>query len=510
MTTINWSMRARDTDLRIRNFMEGDHVSHSVDNNTIVDLGENPVTKYSPRDGRLLYTFPAGDSTDVDRAVASARQAFENGSWRTLPCYQRKAVLTTLADLVETHKEELALLECLDVGKPISSALDDIAFVVGCLKSTAEMADKLRSASGADGGNFSYQLRKPIGVVAGIVGWNYPLVLAIQKIAPALVMGNSLVLKPSEFSSLSASRLAALAIEAGVPPGVFNVVHGRGTTVGAALAHHPDVDMLTFTGSSATGKQMMIAAGQSNMKRLMLECGGKSPYIVFDDCPDDLDFIAADIVETAFPNQGERCSAGTRLLIQESIKEKLLPKIIEHTKKIIPLDPLNPDTTFGALINETQLNKVLAYIDSGKEEGAELIYGGQRVEVTTEETASQGYYLQPAIFDNVNPQQRIAQEEIFGPVLSIFTFKDEEEAIQLANNSSFGLAAYIATENLGRANRLAQSLDAGLIVIVGTASPSAGGIDLGVEPHKESGFGMEGGLAGLTAYTVSSSVHLCL
>jgi acyl-CoA reductase-like NAD-dependent aldehyde dehydrogenase len=502
MSTPDWLMHARDLNLNIRDFIDGNYKDNCLD--------ENLICKHSPRDGSLLYQFGVGQPTVVDQAVNNARQAFDDGRWRSLAIRQRQIVLHKLADLVESNREELALYECLDVGKPISHALEgDIASVVSHLRSSADFADKLFSPSAADGSNFSFLSRKPIGVVGGIVGWNYPLSLAATKVGPALAMGNSLILKPSEFSSLSASRLAELAIEAGMPPGVFNVVHGAGATVGAALAQHNDVNLLTFTGSSATGKKLMVAAGQSNMKRLVLECGGKSPYLVFDDCPDDLDFMAADIVAKAFANQGALCCSSTRLLIQESLVETLLPKIVAETEKLIPQDPLSPDATFGAIINEAHLNKVLDYIEIGKKEGADLIYGGDRVAVNTGEEASSGYYLKPAIFTNVNPQQKIAQEEIFGPVLSIFTFNDEAEAINLANNSNYGLAAYVATTNISRAQRLTQNLNAGLLIIVSTSTPGEGGYaDLGCEPHRESGLGTEGGLAGLVAYTASSAVHL--
>ena len=502
MSSPNWIAKANDLNLRVRNFVDGHYIDEKPDTQRI--------NKRSPRDGSLLYSFSEGSSNDVDLAVANAKAAFDDGRWRSMPLSQRQAILHKLADLVENHKDELALYDSLDVGKPISNAINiDIAAATGYLRNNTDLADKLLAPSSADGGNFSFQLRKPIGVVGGVIGWNFPLSMACTKVAPALVMGNSLVLKPSEFTPLSAGRLAELAIEAGVPPGVFNVVHGAGVIVGAALADHRDVDMLTFTGSSATGKKVMISAGQSNMKRVVLECGGKSPYLVFDDCVEDLDFMITDIVETSFANQGAVCSSSTRLLIHESMVDKVLPRVIAETKKLIPQDPLNPDTGFGAIINEAHLNKVLAYIESGKKEGATLITGGERVKVSTSDGSTQGYYLNPAIFTDVNPQQKIAQEEIFGPVLSVLTFKTEEEAIALANNSCFGLAAYAATTDQGRALRLAQNLNAGLVVIVSTPTPSAGGFaDLGCEPHRESGLGAEGGVAGLTAYTVSSSVHM--
>ncbi|MBL4827821.1 MAG: aldehyde dehydrogenase family protein, partial [Spongiibacteraceae bacterium] len=348
--------------------------------------------------------------TDVDHAVANARAAYNDGRWSGLSVDTRKEVLQTLAKLLESHTEEFALNECLDVGKPISMALkEDVPDSVAIIQQSAEGADKLLSPFGSTAMPLTYHIRKPVGVVGGIVGWNYPLVLAVTKMAPALAMGNSLVLKPSEFTSLSACRLAELAVEAGVPPGVFNVVHGAGETVGVALSLHKDVDLLSFTGSSETGKQLMIAAGQSNMKRLILECGGKSPYLVFDDAPNDLDFIASDIVSRAFANQGALCIASTRLLIQENIKKPLLEKILKRVASIVAQDPLDPDTSFGALMNEAHLKKVLSYIESGVEEGAQLIYGGQATE-----DISGGYYLGPTIFDGVDPLQKIAQEEIFG------------------------------------------------------------------------------------------------
>ena len=495
MDKTNWQQLAVDTTFTVRNFIGG-RQEHC--------LGKTPIEKRSPRDGRLLYSFKEGDGSEVDRAVESARAAFDDGRWRNLPQMQRKAVLIKLADLIEEHTQTFALYESLDVGKPIQNALgDDVPSAARELRECVEGADKLLAASGADGAHFVYQVRKPVGVVAAIIGWNFPLCLAVSKVGPVLATGSSLVLKPSEFTALSANLLAALAVEAGVPAGVFNVVNGVGGIVGAALAKHMGVDLLSFVGSSATGKQLMKYAGDSNMKRLILECGGKSPFLVFDDCSEDLDALAENIVETAFPNQGALCVAGTRLLIHASLKNALVPKIIELTRAIKPQDPLESDTRFGALINEAHLNKVLSYIDSGREEGAELIYGGNQI---LKETG--GYYLEPAIFDRVKLEHKIAQEEIFGPVLSIFTFSDEDEAIQLANSTCFGLCAYVATENLGRAQRLGQRLSAGSIIVFGTSTPSGDGVNIGAEGQRESGFGFEGGQQGLLAYTVASTVHV--
>ena len=509
MTTPNWHQRANEVRFRVCNMIDG----QSLDQIGAADSAPNPINKYSPRDGKRLYQFGVGTAADVNRAVSSARQAFEDGRWQQLPLSQRQAVLRKLADLVEARQEEFALYECLDVGKSIGKALnEDIPRVASVLRDCAEKADKLFTLSGADAGHFAYQRRKPVGVVGGIIGWNYPLTGAARKVGAALATGNSLVLKPSEFTPLSASLFAELALDAGVPPGVFNLVNGAGNTVGAAMAAHGDIDLLSFVGSSATGRQVMQAAGQSNMKRLVMECGGKSPYLVFNDCldehPDDLDALAADIVAKAFPNQGALCIAGTRLLVQREIKPKLLPRILTLTADIQPGDPFNPSTTFGALVNEAHMNKVLAYIDSGTQEGATLIHGGQRVYPEGDQDLQHGFYIEPTIFDNVKPQHKIAQEEIFGPVLSVLTFDDEHEAIELANHSRYGLAAYAATTNLGRAQRLGQQLNTGYLSIVGSFASVGGYVDIGSEKHRQSGFGYSGGLEGLAAYTTTTSVHI--
>ena len=494
MNSTDWHELASNNNLAVFNIINGKKEAL---------LGDDKIDKYAPRDGRLLYSITSGDNSIVDSAVASAREAFNDGRWSGLSVYDRRKTLVKLASLIETYKDQFALYECLDVGKPIECALQaDVRSAQIALRNSAELAERVLSSTGFDGGELVYQHRKPVGVVGAITGWNFPLMLAAQKVGPALAMGNCLVLKPSEFTSLSTCLLAELALEAGVPPGVFNVVNG-GPAVGASLAKHNDVDLLSFVGSSATGKKIMASAGQSNMKRLILECGGKSPYLVFDDCPDDLDFIADDIVNKAFYNQGAVCIASTRLLLQDGIKEKLLPKIMERAKRLVPQDPLDSSTTFGAIMNEAHMNKVLNYIDSGTAEGAQLILGGQRLEVVPG-----GYYIGPTIFDQVNPKQRIAQEEIFGPVLSVFSFTEEQQAIQLANDSCFGLAAYAATQNAGRARRLGQSLNAGRIKVLSTSTPSYGDIDMSAEPHRQSGMGFAFGLEGLAAYTVSSNVHV--
>ena len=495
MTNPNWHQRVRDTQFQVRNLIGGEFSEPSG----------SPIEKYAAYNGELLYQFGGGSAAEVDLAVASAREAFSDGRWRNKPVYERQAVLHKLADLVEENREQLGLYESLDVGKPITAGLnDDIGRTLHQLRGAAKGLDNLLQPSGVRGNDIAYQHRKPHGVVGAIVGWNYPLTLAASKVGPALAMGNSLVLKPSEFTSLSAVRLAELALEAGVPPGVFNVVHG-GAAIGGALAMHMDVDMLTFTGSSATGKKIMVAAGQSNMKRVHLECGGKSPYLVFDDCPDDLDWMAQELVGAAFPNQGALCISSTRLLIQEGIKERLMDKIVEHTAKIKPADPLDPNTSFGAIMNEAHMNKVLGYVDRAAADGARHLYGGEQVLRNTG-----GFYLTPAVFDNVEPNSCIAQEETFGPLVSAISFKDEAEALAIANNSTFGLAAYVATTNLSRGHRVAQNLNAGIVLVSGDAVDANDFVNLGIEPQRQSGMGFEGGRGGLEAYSVVSAIHMII
>ena len=494
MSTVDWHKSAADASFSVRNFIDGQYQDC---------VGSKTIDKFAGRNGELLYSFANGDGSEVEQAVASAQETFKSGIWRKKSSAERAAVLNKLADLVDKHSDTFALYESMDVGKPINNAIgDDVARASGGLRSAATSIDKLLGTCGTDQGTLVYQTRKPVGVVAGILGWNFPLSLAVGKVGPALVTGNSLVLKPSEFTSLSTCFLAELAIEAGVPAGVFNVVHGDGVNVGDRLARHMDVDLLTFVGSSGTGKLLMKAAGESNMKRLILECGGKSPFIVFDDCEEYLDLVAAIAVSKAFPNQGALCVTGSRLLVQDSIREKLMPKILEHAKAIIPKDPLDADCEFGSIMNEAHMKKILGYIESGKADGAKLILGGNQVL-----KESGGFYVEPTIFDQVDPNSKIAQEEIFGPVLSVISFKDEAEAIEIANNSIFGLSGYAATKDIGRVQRLGEELAVGSIIMVGSESPSwASNISFSVEAHKQSGMGHEMGIAGLAEYTVSTTV----
>ncbi len=442
--------------LRDRNASQDEHAGQSL-------------AKHGPRDGRVLYHLPRGDLDTAQRAVASARQAFEDGRWSGLPVQRRKEMLFKLADLLVTHQEELALLESLDVGKPISDALQwvDVPMSVAWIRFCAEAADKYHGkVYGVDRNNLSYELRRPVGVVAGIVGWNFPLVLAVQKLAPALATGNTLVLKPSEWTSLSTARLAQLACEAGVPPGVFNVVHGD-RSLGDALARHPGIDLVSFTGSTRTGRALMVAAGQGRTSGgSSSSAAGKAPNIVFDDCP-DLDAVAQGLVASAFWNQGEVCVASSRLLVQAPIEEPLKQKLQEKLSALVAGDPLDPETRFGALVSAAHHAKVRGYLDGAEREGARLLYRG-RVSIPVEG----GYYVEPHVYDRVHSAQRLAQEEIFGPVLSILSFRDEEEAVRIANDTIYGLSAVIWTQNIGRAHRVAHGIRAGHIVVNGTAAPS--------------------------------------
>jgi acyl-CoA reductase-like NAD-dependent aldehyde dehydrogenase len=492
--SIDWVGRSEDATLRVRNWVDG----------RWFEIGGEALDKFSPRDGRLLCRFGSGEAREVDEAVAIGRRAFEQGRWSQLPVQTRKDALHKLASLLDQHREELALLECLDVGKPISDALDiDLPMASALMRYSAEAADKVCSKVFAvDRSSLSYQLRRPVGVVAGIVGWNFPLVLAAGKIGPALATGNSLVLKPSELTSFSTARVAELALEAGIPEGVFNVIHG-GESIGRALARHSEVDLVTFTGSSHTGKKLLIAAGESNMKRLILECGGKAPNIVFDDCP-DLEAVADGVVARAFWNQGQVCTASSRLLIHDRIKEELLAIIIQKAAALNYGDPLNPDTRFGAVVSREHKRKVLNYIEASENEGATMVY-----QSAARPPHCGGFYVPPTIFDDVSPEQKIAQEEVFGPVLSVMAFHDEEEAIRIANKTIYGLSAILWTKDLGRAHRVTQRVNVGWIVVNATHKPT-GGPGEGALPaggHKQSGLGVEGGIEGLEAYTTQTAVQ---
>ena len=450
LTFADWQQRARDLRIEGRAFIQGEYCAAAQG---------GQFDSISPVDGRVLAQVASCDLADAERAVASARAAFEAGSWAKLAPAKRKAVLIRFADLLEANREELALLETLDMGKPIGDSLTvDIPGAARALRWSGEAIDKIYDEVAATPHDqLGLVTREPVGVVAAIVPWNFPLMMACWKLGPALATGNSVVLKPSEKSPLTAIRIARLAIDAGIPAGVLNVLPGYGHTVGKALALHMDVDTLVFTGSTRVAKQLMIYAGESNMKRVWLEAGGKSPNIVFADAPDLQAAAQAAAGAIAF-NQGEVCTAGSRLLVERSIKERFLPMVVEALKGWKPGNPLDPSTNVGALVDTQQLNTVLGYIDAGRQAGAQVLIGGQR---TLEETG--GLYVEPTIFDGVDNAMKIAQEEIFGPVLSVISFDSAEEAVAIANDTPYGLAAAVWTADLSKAHRTARALRAGSV-----------------------------------------------
>jgi acyl-CoA reductase-like NAD-dependent aldehyde dehydrogenase len=395
----------------------------------------------------------------------------------------------------------LALLDTLEMGKPIQTALYDAdRYAPGMLRSWAEFADKLVGASAPLSSRMlSLNTYEPRGVVGAIAPWNFPLVNAVFKFGPALAAGNTVVLKPSETSPSSALKLAELAVHAGVPEGVLNVVPGLGSTVGAALASHPNVDLLSFTGSTATGRKIMELSGRSNGKPLLLECGGKSPQVVFDDV-DDLNAIADAIVSSVLRNQGQVCSAHSRLIVQEGIKSKLLDKVVSRASRCQPGDPLDEKTTFGPLASPAQRDRVKRYIEQGLRDGAEPVLKG-----TIRDTG--GCYVSPTIFDRVHGAMSIAREEIFGPVLCVQPFSTEQEAIELANGTDFGLVATVWTRDMGRGRRLAHAIRAGAVFVRTSGEEGPGsGCMLSHEPQKSSGFGSEIGLRGLESYSTLKAV----
>lgn len=494
LATTDWNDRAARLQFRTQAFIDGKFVPSA---------SGKTFDKVSPRDGKVIAHVAECDREDVDRAVAAARRTFESGVWRDQHPRARKAVLLNLALLIETHADELALLETLDMGKPIRDSRSiDVPLSARCVQYYAESIDKLYDQVGPSGTDaMSLILREPLGVIGVVVPWNFPLMMAVWKLAPALATGNSVVLKPAEQSPLSAIRLAELAIEAGLPPGVLNVVPGFGETAGQAIGRHMDVDMLAFTGSTEVGKYFMRYSGESNLKRVSLECGGKTPHIIMPDAK-DLDRAAQEAAGGIFFNQGEVCNAGSRLLVHESIKDEFLEKVIHYGQKWIPGDPLDPKTRMGAIVDRRQHERVLGYIEKGKAEGAVLKSGGGAAR-----SDSGGYYVEPTVFDRVDSGMTIAREEIFGPVLSTLTFKTTEEAFKIANDTIYGLAAAIWTRDISTAMKAARTIKAGSVWI---NCFDAGDITTPFGGFKQSGFGRDKSLHALEKYTDLKSVWIQL
>ncbi|MFC5694402.1 aldehyde dehydrogenase [Pseudomonas sp. GCM10022186] len=494
LTRADWEQRAKSVQIETRAFIHGEY-THAVSGETFDCV--------SPVDGRLLGKVASCDLADAELAVKDARAVFESGVWSRLAPVKRKEVMIRFAELIDAHAEELALLETLDMGKPIGDSLSvDVPAASRALRWCGEAIDKIYDEVAATPHNeLGLVTREPVGVVAAIVPWNFPLLMSCWKLGPALATGNSVVLKPSEKSPLTGIRIAQLAIEAGIPAGVFNVLPGFGHTVGKALALHMDVDTLVFTGSTKIAKQLMIYAGESNMKRVWLEAGGKSPNIVFADAPDLQAAAEAAAGAIAF-NQGEVCTAGSRLLVERSIKDKFVPMVVEAIKAWKPGNPLDPATNVGALVDTTQMNNVLSYIQAGHDDGAKLVAGGKRV---MEETG--GTYVEPTIFDGVSNAMRIAKEEIFGPVLSVIAFDNEEEAVAIANDTIYGLAAAVWTSNLSRAHLVGKALRAGSVWI---NQYDGGDMTAPFGGFKQSGNGRDKSLHAFDKYTELKSTWIKL
>ncbi|MBN3785832.1 aldehyde dehydrogenase [Burkholderia sp. Ac-20353] len=435
-----------------------------------------------PASGKVLADVARCDERDVNRAVEAARDAFDSGVWSKAAPAHRKAVLLRLAQLIDEHTEELALLEALEAGKPIGECLGlDIPESAACIRWHAEVTDKRYDALSPSGsGVVSMITREPIGVVGAVLPWNFPALMLAWKIGPALSVGNSVIVKPAEQTSLSTLRIADLALEAGLPAGVFSVVTGFGESAGQALGRHPDVDLIAFTGSTATGKRFLHYSADTNLKRVVLECGGKNPQVILPDVA-NLDAVAEQAVAAAFWNMGENCSAGSRILVPSHRKAELLEKILAVLAGWKTGDPLDPDVKLGALIEAKHHEKVLAHIEKAKEEGARVVCGGH---ATLTETG--GWFVEPTIFDQVTPDMSIAREEVFGPVVCIIEYEDVDDAVRIANDTCYGLAASLWTDNVNSAHKIAARIRAGTVTVncfgEGDLSTPFGGF-------KQSGFG---------------------
>ncbi|TDE21951.1 aldehyde dehydrogenase family protein [Actinomadura sp. 6K520] len=467
------------------------HTGHHIGGAFVPSRDGATFPVVSPRDGRTVAEVAAAGTADVDRAVAAARHAFDEGPWPRLAPADRKAALLRLADLAERDRRTLALLVSLEMGKPVTEADGiEVRALLGCLRWYAETADKLVDESPrTDAGSLALVTREPVGVVGAVVPWNFPLTMAAWKIAPALAAGCTTVLKPAEESPLSALHLAALAAEAGLPDGVFNVVNGRGEITGRALGEHPGVDVIAFTGSTEVGRHFLRYAAGSNLKRVWLELGGKSPNIILPDAP-DLDAAADTAAWGIFFNAGEMCTAPSRLLVHRSVADRVLDRIVARARSLAVGDPLDPATQMGPLVSARQRDRVLSYVQAGDAEGARLRAGGSPPD-------GDGYYVRPSVFDQVKPGMRIAREEIFGPVLAVLEFDDVGEAVRLANDTDYGLAAALWTSDLSTAHRVSRALRAGTVWVncyeEGDMSVPFGGV-------KRSGNGRDKSLHALDKY----------
>ncbi len=456
-----------------------------IDGQFVDPIEGGTFTVTNPATGEKLCDVPSATAADVDRAVKAARRAFESGPWSRMNPGERGKLLRRFSELLWERREEFALVESMNNGKTVREALrGDVGPGSATLSYFADWANKITGEVLPVAGPFlTYCLKEPIGVVGAIVPWNYPTCLACWKLGPALAAGCTVVLKPSELTPLTALKLGALALEAGLPPGVLNVVTGYGDPTGEALARHPDVDKLSFTGSGRTARRLLQASAASNLKKLTLELGGKSPQIIFPDA--DFDTAVEACFWGIFGNKGEICNAGSRVLVHERAYDEFVERLAERAKKMKVGDPLDPNTEMGAQVSAKQLDTILGYIESGRQQGAKVLAGGAR---DTEGAKARGNFVRPTIFGDVKPDMRIAQEEIFGPVLSCLRFQDEAQALEIANGTAYGLAASLWTRDVGKAHALARKVKSGVVWIncfneFDDAAPFGG--------YKESGWGRD-------------------
>ncbi len=474
-------------------FANGSYRQMLIDGKWVDAASGKKFETRNPATGDLLATVAEGDAEDINRAVVAARRAFE-GPWSKVKPFERQNLLLKLAELVEKNFEELSQLDTLDMGAPISRTRGNRLRVLGMLRYYAGQATALHGETienSLPGEIFSYTLKEPVGVVGAIIPWNGPLAATIWKIGPAIATGCTVVLKPAEEAPLTSLRVAELAMEAGIPPGVVNVVPGYGETAGAALASHPGVDKVAFTGSHITG-QSIVKASAGNLKRVSLELGGKSPDIVFADA--DLDVAVPGAAMAVFANSGQICSAGTRLFVEKAIYDEFVGRVAEFGKKLQVGNGLDPNTQIGPLVSEQQLERVTGYLDIGQKEGARALAGGTRI---TEGPLAKGYFVSPTVFANVQDNMRIAQEEIFGPVISAISFTDMDELVRRANATNFGLGSGVWTRDVSKAHHVAKSLRAGSVWVncyqaMDPAVPFGG--------YKMSGYGRESGKQHLEEY----------
>ena len=454
----------------------------------------------NPATGEVIANVAEADKADVDLAVKAARRAFDKGPWRKMSARERGKLIYRLAELMDEHREELAMLETLDNGKPINDSRNaDLPLAIDCYRYYAGWADKVEGKTIPINGNFMcYTRHEPVGVVGQIIPWNFPILMQAWKLGPALAMGCTVVLKPAEQTPLTALRVGELAMEAGIPDGVINILPGFGPTAGGAIAHHKDIDKVAFTGSTEVGKIIMKAAADSNLKRVTLELGGKSPNIVFADA--DIDAAVEGAHFALFFNQGQCCCAGSRLFVESHIHDEFVDRLVKRVKKVKVGDPFDPSTNQGPQVSQEQFDIVMKYIESGKNGGAKMMTGGKRV-------GDKGFFIEPTVFADVQDEHQIACEEIFGPVLSVIPFKDADEMIERGNRTMYGLAAGVWTRDIAKAHRMAAELKAGTVWVncydVFDAAAPFGGF-------KMSGIGRELGEYGLRNYTEIKTVTVSM